>query len=184
MTDPSETDVLPRKNLRVMQITTGVMFMGAIAYMIFAIIMVQFHIGGFGGGRGGNMFVLTPIACIGLIVMSAVSFIVPGHQTRNALATIVSGKWQPPRGALPASFTTDASKLLTLRQMTLLQALAPLEGAAFLGCIAYLIEGQLVALVAVALASLFPLVNFPTEYRVRTWLETQRDQLALMRQQS
>ena len=184
MTDPNDTNSLPRKNLLVMQIIAMAMPVAAIAYMIFAIIMVKFHIGGLGAGRGGNMFVLTPASLVGLVLTSAMSFIVPGFQTRNGLATIVADKWQPPRGSSPASFATDASKLLVLRQTSLMQALAPLEGAAFLGCIAYLIEGRPIALVIVVIAVVFMLSNFPTKYRVRTWLEYQLDQLALLRQQS
>jgi hypothetical protein len=61
--------------------------------------------------------------------------------------------------------------------------LALLEGAAFLGCIAYLLEARPLALGVVVVAITPMLVNFPTEARVRAWLERQADQLAELRQQ-
>jgi hypothetical protein len=88
-----------------------------------------------------------------------------------------------PPGANAAAYGTDNSKLLAVRQTTLLVSLALLEGVAFSGCIAYLLEAQPLVLGVVLVAVLLLLAYFPTEGRVRSWLERQTDQLVVLRQQ-
>jgi hypothetical protein len=51
-----------------------------------------------------------------------------------------------------------------------------------MGCIAYLVEGQPVALGVVFVAVVLVILSFPAEGRVRTWLEQQTDRLAELRQ--
>ncbi len=70
-----------------------------------------------------------------------------------------------------------------MRQTTLIVGLAPLEGTAFLGCIAYLIEANPLALAVVGVAVCLMLYKFPTEGRVRTWLEQQAAVLNGMREE-
>ena len=107
--------------------------------------------------------------------------VLPAALTRAAVRQIATGSWQPP-AARPGSFATDIGKLLAVRLNTLIVAMALLEGAAFFACIAYLLEGQAVALVAVGVALALMLVRFPTEARVRAWLEQQAERLAQLRQ--
>jgi hypothetical protein len=69
---------------------------------------------------------------------------------------------------------------MAVRQTTMLVGLAPLEGAAFFGCIAYLMEAQPLALVVPGIAMFLMLCRFPTRNRVRDWLVHQTDRLAEM----
>ena len=104
--------------------------------------------------------------------------------TGNALRKIAAGTWQPPTGSNPSSFASDNSKLLGLRQGTLIVRLALLESAAFFGCIAYLLEGQMFVLSEVLVAVFLMLASFPTFYRVRYWLELQADRLSQLREEA
>src|SRR5262249_19506510 len=115
-------------------------------------------------------------------VFVPLSFLVPTIQTGAALRRIAAGTWRPPPDVDPKSYETVAAKLLTVRQTTMLVGLALLEGAAFMACTAYLLEGQTLVLAVVALVVLFMLLQFPTEGRVRAWIERQADQLAQLRQ--
>jgi hypothetical protein len=60
--------------------------------------------------------------------------------------------------------------------------LALLEGTAFLGILAYLIEAQPLALGVTGIAILCMLLKFPTRSRVQAWLERQTEQLTELRQ--
>ncbi|HEX3871020.1 MAG TPA: hypothetical protein VHV77_11320, partial [Pirellulales bacterium] len=81
------------------------------------------------------------------------------------------------------AFSTDASKLLAVRQVSTIISMALLEGSAFFGCAAYMLESQPWALGVVAAALLLMLVHFPTEGRLRTWLQWQTEELEEMRRQ-
>jgi hypothetical protein len=76
------------------------------------------------------------------------------------------------------------SQIRALPMTAMIIGLALHEGAAFLGCIAYMMEGQMLALGAAGLAILLMLTRFPTEYRVRTWMRQQLDWLEKAREQT
>jgi hypothetical protein len=48
-----------------------------------------------------------------------------------------------------------------------------LEGAAFMGCMAYLLEARTLALGVIAIVLLLMFCTFPTEARARNWLQRQ-----------
>jgi hypothetical protein len=66
-------------------------------------------------------------------------------------------------------------------QTTAIVGLAPLEVAAFLGVVAFLLEGQPVALGVPGLAIVLMLIKFPTRGQVQAWLDRQRERLEAMR---
>src|SRR5207237_8078997 len=107
-------------------------------------------------------------------------FIGPGLSTRSALRQILAGTWLPGN---QAAFATGGAKLMGLRMATLIVGLAMLEGTAFFGCIAYLLEAHPLALAVVGVAVVLMLCKFPTEARGRAWLERQADRLNELRQQ-
>jgi hypothetical protein len=61
--------------------------------------------------------------------------------------------------------------------------LALLNSSAFFGCIAYLLEAQPLALAVVGVTVVLMLCKFPTQERVRAWLERQAEVLSELRQQ-
>jgi hypothetical protein len=184
MTDRDDRDSLLRKNLRMMQIIAGALLLGVIGFTTIVLILVATGSIVPGGARAGNPPIISFVAVLIWAVQAPLAIVIPGLQTRNGLKSIGSVGRPAPGGANPASFSTDANRLLALRQTTLITSLALLEGAAFFAGVSYLLEGRVFVLAVVVVALLQMLMNFPTEYRVRTWLETQIDQLALLRQQA
>src|ERR1022692_4910783 len=86
-------------------------------------------------------------------IMFVLWWILPDVVVKNQVQKIAAGTWTPP-GKDPKTgdeiqagvYANDASKLLSVNQTRAIIAAVLLEGAAFLGCIAYLIERQSVAL--------------------------------------
>lgn len=173
LTMSEQDEMLPPQMLLVLQIIAGALLFGVILFLTVAATIVFFHGNAGGIAPAGQMPLLTIVAVVFFVVDGPFAFLIPGIQTRNALNKLAAS----PSGSKFAS-------LLPLRQSTLITSLAILEGAAFLGCIAYLVEGQYYALLPVAAAILLILVQFPTEYRVRSWLNRQCDQLAKLRLQN
>lgn len=178
-----EDDILPPGSLRTMQIIAGALLLGVVAFLAIVLIIVLGRPNGAGIAPAGNMLVLSIVAVMFLVVQAPLAFLVPAFQTRAALRRIAAGTWQLPPGANAASFQTDTSKLLVVRQTSMIIGLALLEGIAFFGCIAYLMEAQPFVLVVVIVAAILMLLIFPTEGRVRAWLEQQSDRLVELRQQ-
>jgi hypothetical protein len=176
-------DILPHRQLRVMQIIAGAILLGAVIFLVIVLTIVLVRAKGPARGLPGNLPMISIVAVVFLAVTAPLAFIVPGFQTRAALRQIASGTWQLPLGANAAGFSTDASKLLAVQQNAMVVGLALLEGTAFFGCIAYLVEAQPFACGLVVLAVILMLLKFPTEGRVRAWLEHQADQLVELRQQ-
>jgi len=121
------------------------------------------------------------VAVAMLVICGSLAFVIPSIQTHSALQRIAADSWQIPPGTDPKAFATDDAKLLAVRQVTLLIGLALLEGVAFMGCIAYLLEGQTLALGVIGVAVALMLCKFPTENRVRAWLERQIEALEELR---
>jgi hypothetical protein len=178
-----EDEILPQGRLRVMQIIAGALFLGVVTFLAIVLIIVSGQPNGAGIAPAGSVPIISIVAVLLLIVQVPLAFHVPAFLTRSALRRIAAGTWQLPPGANAASFQTDTSKLLAVRQTSMIIGLALLEGVSFFGCIAYLMEAQPFALGVVVLAVMLMLVNSPTEGRVRAWLERQADQLAELREQ-
>lgn len=181
MSSPDED--LPPQRLRVMQLVASALLLGVVTFLTVALIIVLTQTKGSGLAPAGDLPMISVVAVVFLAVEAPLAFLVPGFLTRSAVRQIASGTWRLPPGADPAALGTDAAKLLAVRQTTLLVGLALLEGAAFFGCIAFLLEARPFALGVVLVPILLMLVKFPTEGRVRAWLERQAGQLAELRQQ-
>lgn len=179
----SPDDMLPPKRLRVMQIIAGALLLGVLTFLAIALFLVSGRPQGAAGGTADGLPVISVLAVMLLVVDAPLAFVVPSFLMRSAVRRIASGAWQAPPGSDPAAFASDAAKLLTVRQTALIIGLALLEGVAFFACIAYLLEAQPFVLAVVLVAVALMLVNFPTEGRVRAWLERQADLLAELRQQ-
>jgi len=172
-------DDLLRPRVRVMQVIAAALPLGVLAFLTFVLVQGK----GSGMAPPGAFPWLSIVAVVMLLVNLPFILFLTGSRTRTALREIASGTWQPPRGAKATDFTTDASKLLSVRQTTMLIPLAALEGAAFCGCLAFMLEARPFALGVIVVAIILMLLNFPTEGRVRAWLDVQADRLAELRYQ-
>jgi hypothetical protein len=173
-------DTLPRGQLRTMQIIAGAILAGLLMFLalVLYLVLVQNH----GNGLGpGDPPLLSVMALVLLAVNTPLAFVLRGTSERAALRQIAAGSWRPPRGTHGADLPAGG-KLLVARQTGMILAMALLEGVGFLACIAYLMEAQPFALAVCGLVVIFLLANFPTEGRVRAWLERQANVLAEMRQ--
>jgi len=167
-----------------MQIIAGALLLG-VAFL-FAIVL--FIVLGQRNGQGAAPPMGLPVVSIILVALLVVngflSFLIPGLHTQAALKRIATDTWRPPTQAKMSDYSTDAAKLLAVRQTSLIMSLAFLEGTAFFGCIAYLLEHRDFVLGIVLIVVVGMISHFPTQGRVRVWLEQQMDRLADLRQQA
>ncbi len=180
----NESDSLvPRSRLLTMQIIAAALLLGVLIFLGIVLYLV------FGQGQGqamgdGDLPVVSLIAVLLLMTNAPLSYVVPRLQAQAALKQIAAGTWKAPPGADAADFGSDAGKLLAVRQTSMIIGLALLEGVAFLGCIAFMLEGQVFALAVVGVAYLLMLTQFPTEGRISAWIERQLAVLAETRVQT
>jgi hypothetical protein len=177
-----DVDLTPRR-VRVLQIVAGTLLLGVVGFLAVALFIVLVQGGGQGLAPPQGLPLLSLVAVVMLAAEAPLAFIVPGMMTRSALRQIVAGTWKLPPGQDATLFATAGAKLMGVRQASLIAGLALLEGAAFTGCIAYLLEAQVLALGVVGVAILLMLCQFPTEGRVRAWLERQAQALTELRLQ-
>lgn len=188
----SPDDLLPQQHLRTMQINVAAFIAAVAAFLAIVLIIVSVRTDGKGMAPRAGLPVISLAAFAWFVLDAPLAFIFATMQTRAALRKIASGTWQPgPRNLLPwptktnpSDYNTDTAKLLAVRQTMTLMIFAPLEGMAFFGCIAYLVEAQDFVLGVILVPVILMLLCLPTESRVRAWLEKQTDRLAELRQQA
>jgi hypothetical protein len=177
----SDEDFLKPASLRVMQLIAVALILGAIAFLAIVLYLVLVQKQAPGATPPQNLPLISLIAAGFLVVAAVLSFVVPAAVARSTLRRIAAGTWTPGPGMeMPA---TDSGKLLVVCQTTRIVGLALLEGACFFACIAYLLEGQPFVLAVVAVGIGLMLARFPSEGRVRLWLEGQKEQLARAREE-
>ena len=146
----NQDDILPQGRLRVMQIVAGTLLLGVLVFLAIVLFIVFVRNNGAGNAPPRDLPLVSLLAVLFFAVQAPLAFVVPALQIRTSLRQIASGTWRLPPGASAAAFSTDASKLLAVRQTTMIVGLALLEGAAFFACIAYLLEARPYALEAVS----------------------------------
>jgi hypothetical protein len=180
-------DPLPKAKLRTMQIIAAALMIGIMVFLFFALYLVLVKSEGQPLRPADELPAVTLIAVALLLVDGSLAFVIPRVQTERAVKRIAAGSRTPPRGphGMPVhsaeSFGTDADKLLLIKQSSMLTGLALLEGAAFCAVFGYMLEGHFLALVVVAIVVLLMLALFPTESRVRAWLDRNLQRIADLR---
>jgi hypothetical protein len=180
MSEIDDRVLAPR--VRTMQIIAIALIAGVLVFLGIACNQVFVQRQGQPQGQADALPILSLLAVAMLAGGAAVSFVLPMVMTRAALQKIAAGTWQLPQGIDPKDLATDVAKLLTVKQTTLIFSLAMLEGPAFLGCIAFLIEARPFTLGLVGVAIAMMLFKFPTEGGIRAWLWNQTNQLEQARQ--
>jgi hypothetical protein len=118
------------------------------------------------------------LACA--VVATVFSFMLPSLVIAGARKRIVQGTFgSDPRVPIPPD---DAGKLLAVYTTALIIGGALLEGPTYFLLIAYYLEGQIAGLVAAGALMGVLAARFPTQARVRAWLDRQLDLLAQERQ--
>jgi hypothetical protein len=174
--DPAE--FLSESRLRVMRLIAGALVAGVVVFLAIAAYVVRVQNHGQGLAPPPVQPVITYTAAATFAISAPLALIIPRLQTRTALRAILAGTW-----ASAGTFRTGGSKLWALAQTTMIVGLALLEGPALLACMAYLLEGNPLALGVGGAAIVLMLCKFPTEQRVGAWLERHAEALEELRQQ-
>jgi hypothetical protein len=178
-------DSLTARLLRTMQIVAGTLLMGVVVFVGIALylVLVQHNGQGIAAPPNPNLPALSVLAVAMLGINATLAFVIPRRLTRLALRRILSGTWPIRPGIPPTTYATGRAKLMALLQTEMIVGLALLEGSAFLGCTAYMLEAQTLILGVPAVVVVLMVCRFPTEGRVRGWLVRQAEMLNELRQQ-
>jgi hypothetical protein len=179
-------DANPMK-VRTLQIIAGALLAGVLFFAAFVLVSSR---GEAPGAGEANVPAVTYAAIAFLALMAAVRAVLPNQLAKNQLRRIARGTWTPPPSqarmypspeTIAAGFPTDAEKLFAVLQANGILGWALLEGPAFMGCVAYMVERNPLALAAVAVPVLAMVATFPTPSRVAGSLERMQGELETMR---
>jgi hypothetical protein len=168
MYEPDSVDSLLGPRLRVLQIIAATLLAGVLTFLVVVIVLVQQR--GQGLGQPGDP-VVTYVALAFFVTQVGVWAFLPASLARKRVLDLAATTAARGPGAAPAG------ELLAVFQTKTIISYAMLEGVAFFGCIAYLLEGDVLALAVVAAPVLLMLLTFPTRPRVLSWLGQQQARL-------
>jgi hypothetical protein len=163
--------------VRVMQIIVAALSVGVLSFGGFVLATGS-------GAEKAEPEILTLGSIVLAVVGGAMSFVLPALVVSRNRRSIASGTWpaasgNQPRQAVP---DTDAGKLLAVYQTQLIIGAALLEGPAFVGLLAYMLEGHWAGLLVGAVCLLALMAKFPTRHGVQGWLDQQMQQIKEQRQ--
>jgi hypothetical protein len=168
------------KRLRTMQIINFALVNGVVVFAAIVCFIVFFQRNE-PPQQANRWPIVTLIGAAMLVPGAVISFLLPGLMMQSAVRSIAAGTWQIPPGQDAKEFASDGAKLLAARQVAMIISLALLEGPAFVGCIAFFVEGRIYGLVIAGLAAVMMLVRFPTLGSVRAWLHEHLEKVAALR---
>jgi hypothetical protein len=180
--NPSEG--LTPAGLRTLQIIAVAMILGIVVFLGIALYIVQVQNNGQGMNPRQKLPIISFVAVAMLAACAPMAFIIPAITTSSALRQILAGKGTSPPGVPASMNATTGARLFAVRQTSFIIGSALLEGPAFTGGIAYMLEANPLGLAVIAVAVLLMLYRFPTAERVRSWLERQAAVLTEMHQQA
>jgi ABC-type Co2+ transport system permease subunit len=131
-------------------------------------------------GALGDLPIISLMAGGMLAFNLVLSFFLPNTIARNAVRQIASraGTQADKKDREPATHTAE---LIGIWQNTFIISRALLEGAGFFGGVAYLVEKHWLGLAVAVTAAAVMLLTFPTEDRIRSWVQNQEAVLDEMR---
>lgn len=162
-----DEDLVPPQRVRTMQIIAAALITGVTLFLLLVSIQILTSDNRVGAEAPGVL----SYAALGLFVANTcMAVMIPGLMVRAGLDRLAS----LPRSGDPLEDRRLAvDHLLNLRQTSLIVALALLEGAGFMGCMAFLIERNWYVAGTVVAAIVLMVFHFPTRPGVQFWLERQ-----------
>lgn len=155
-----------------MQIIVGALLLGVVT---FGLIVVAVVVGPQQLQPRADM--MTIMAAAFALVSIGASLLIPQMLVAAARRQIATGKWQPPApGAMmPPALAElgEAGQLVMVYQTAMIVGAALLEGAAFFGIIATMIEKSSLALAVSGVCVVLLLAKMPTIGRLSNWLDAQ-----------
>jgi hypothetical protein len=166
-----------RGHVRTMQIICGMLSVGVVAFLVVVLVING------PPNAAAEPGVVTYLSAGFFLVMLVVAMIVPRSIVQSQIAHIARGTWKPPE-QLPANYdvASESAKLLMAYQTHMIVRLAMLEGTAFFGLVAYLLEGHWQALCVATAALALLLSQFPTRGRLENWADDARSRMQEIRQ--
>jgi hypothetical protein len=171
-----DEDLTYRTRTRVIQIIAGAILAGLLMFIAIVAIMVMNDNQPGRANAFGDLPLLSLMGCGLLAVNLPLSVIVPSAMAKNGVRQLAART-----GENPQTFTGE---LINVWQTSFIVSRALLEGAGFLGALAYMVEKHWLGLAVALAVALIMLVTFPTEGRIRAWVERQQAALDEMRLQS
>ncbi len=157
---------LLHRRCRTMQIIAFVMVMGIVTLLVLGAFVT---VGDNQGGRQGNLPIISLVAAGYLAIGIPLSFILPRVMAAKAIR----------QGFATPDF--GRSGLLMVWQSTFLISRALLEGVGILGGVAFLVDGHWLGLAVAIVVVTLMLLTFPTQERIKEWVETRERALEEMR---
>jgi hypothetical protein len=157
------------QRVRIVQIICASLIAGVVVFAAIAVGLVLSQ--GPGQGEGPP---LVSLLAIGFLLPAVVSwFIVPKLVINPQIERIAAGTWTPMAETTSQAPATDAGRLLAIYQARIITANALLEGTAFFGLVAYVLEGRSFVLAVPFVAVALMMVTFPTRGRIEAWINEQ-----------
>lgn len=162
--------------LRVLQIISGALMAGVVSFGVAVLAMSA------QAGAGVLPSTMVTYLSLGAVVLGVLaSYLLPSKIVEQLLRKIAA-RAAPPiasAGTSPADY--DLAQLLGVKTTAHVVGFALLEGPAFLGILAYLLERQALAFAAPTVALALMAVKFPTADRLADWLGEQRRRIDELR---
>lgn len=177
-------DLVNPKRLRTMQIIAGAILMGLLAFVAVSLYVILIANDGKAMVAVQGLALQSVMAVFMFVACFALAQVVPNVQTRTALKRVADGTWKMPAGGDRQESTSVPAQLMVVRQTGMIVGLALVEAPGFMGCLAYVLEGQEWVLAVPGLVALWMLATFPTRQRVQSWVERQVAALEEMRRQA
>jgi hypothetical protein len=168
MDEPNLDNPIYTQRLLMLQIIAGALIFGVLAFLVLVVFIVQND-----AANQPEAAVVSLLALGALPLSVALWTFIPGLVSRKGVEQIADGTWRPGPDAAAGSFPDDTSKLWAVYQTRIIIASALLEGAAFIGCTAYLVEHQIFVLAVPVIVLALMVATFPTRGRVGSWVEEQ-----------
>lgn len=170
MSDP-EPAKIPAQKLRALQIVIAAMLMGVVTFLLVAAVVRSTMPAG-DQAKDGPELIITWVAVVVAIGSVMAASLLPGmvvRAGRRRLALDISGR----DGTDAPDGTAVEAELVKLFSIKTIIGGAALEGAALFAIVAYLVEGNLYAVVAAVALALLLAYHLPTQARAADWLDLQ-----------
>ncbi len=173
---------------RTSQIIVGTLVGGLVSFLVILLFLKARPAGPLGpqAAAGASVPIITYAAIAFAAASLPASILIPRFVADNQRRSIAKGTWTPPQQrsgnmvrTVPAG---DAGKLASVYLTTLIAGAAMNEGPGFFALVAYLLEGQPLALILALGLIAGVALRFPTRTRVDQWIEPQLEQLNRDRQ--
>ncbi len=119
------------------------------------------------------------------VCIVAARLFVPNLIVRQSRRRIANGTWTANPGMNPNATAvpkTDAEKVAAVYQTRTIIAAALLEGAAFFGWMAFLMERQVAAAVIAGGLTLLIALHVPLRFQVAAWIDSELQHIEILRQ--